>query len=327
MDLLEPHIKSGLGVSFKADNGRYVSVIGRSGGKRNIEAEKSNKDPWTKFTIVKIDEDRVYLKASDNQFLSRINRGDVDNIEAEKQSADQFCKFQVFEADKSNVIFKADNGRFLSRIYRDGQQNIEAAKDAADAFTRFGVETGSVVPVKEEIVSISWGDFNAPADMSPTILETHTVRNGGSEEIVKEFTFEKDLETNQETTWESSWGVTSGVCFTSEASIDVGIASAKTSVTLNTEVRYDGRKGGNKSKKETLKLSETTKVSIAPHKEMTIKFMVKKIDNAEVPFTATIKRTSELGVTKIQEKGHWKRVMVLNSYLETETKNLEEALD
>lgn len=142
----------------------------------------------------------MYLKSADNQYLSRINRGDVNNIEAVKPSADPFCKFRVFGAG-DKVILKADNGCFLSRIYRDGQQNIEAAKEAADEFTKLIVETGSVVPVKEEIVSITWRNVKVDAKVSPTVIGTQTIRNAGNENIEKEFTFEKDLETHQETTW------------------------------------------------------------------------------------------------------------------------------
>ena len=152
MDILEPHITSGLGVSFKADNGKYLSVIGRGRGStvRNIEAEKSHKDFWTRFTIEKIDDYHVYLKAADNQYLSRIHRGGVDHIEAAKPSRDKHCIFRVFDVN-GKVSLRADNGKFVSRIYRGKQNNMEAAKNSPDKFTQLIVETGSITPVKEVI--------------------------------------------------------------------------------------------------------------------------------------------------------------------------------
>jgi len=317
MDLLSLHIKSGLGVSFKADNGKYLSVVRRSGGKRNIEAVNDNKDYWTKFTIVKVDDDHVYLKAADGKYLSRIYRRGVNNIEAAKSYPDVFCKFRVFEAD-GKVVFKADNGRFLSRRRRrGGRENIEAAKGGLDKHTKFIVETGSTIPVREEIESISWGTYTGPTDINinPKVVKTFTTRNTGSRDAVKQFTFDESIETSQETSWEHSWGVSLGVSYTFTAGVNIGVASASSSLSYSAEVRYDGKKGGNSGKTKTLSLQDQTTVTIPPKKRVVVSYVV-KIDNAEIPFTATIKRTSEVGVTRIKEKGTWKGVIVFDSYID-----------
>ena len=229
MEILEPHISSGLGVSLKGDNDRYLSVIERHKGVRNIEAEKSNKDFWTKFTIEKIDNYNVYLQSADNKYLSRIDRDGVQHIEAAKSSRDKHCIFRVFDVN-GKVSLRADNGKFVSRIDRDDQNNMEAAKDSPDIYTQLIVETGSITPVKEVIESISWGTYTAPVDINPTVIGTLQQKNGGSRDLVKNFIFEKTLETAQETNWEHSWGVTAGISYTSTASVDVGVASGETSL-------------------------------------------------------------------------------------------------
>ena len=315
MDLLEPHMKSGLGVSFKADNGKFLTVIGRSSGQRNIEAAKQYKDNWTKFTIQPIDKSYVYLKAYDGKYLSLIYRGGKNNIEAAKSSPDSFCRFRVYQS-AGKVVLQANNNAFLSRIHRGNQQNIEAAKYGIDEPSKFIVETGSRFRVTEEIESISWGTFNPPAALSPTVIGTHVQKNGGSKNIVKKFTFEKTMESSQTTNWEHSWGLSTGISYTAEAGVNVGVASGKTSLTLSAEVRYDGKKGGNEGKKKILKFSDETTVIIPPQKWVTVKFMVKKVDNAEVPFTATIRRKSEVGESIIKEEGVWRGIMVLDSYID-----------
>ena len=321
LDILEPHIRSGLGVSFKGDNRKYLSVIGRSGGVRNIEAEKGNKDFWTKFTIEKIDNYNVYLKSADNKYLSRIHRNGVDHIEAAKSTRDKHCIFRVFDVN-GKVSLRADNGKFVSRIYRGDQNNMEAAKGSADIYTQLIVETGSITPVKEVIESISWGTYTAPVDINPTVIGSLQQRNGGSRDLVKNFVFEKTIQTTQVTNWEHSWGVTAGISYTATAGINVGVASGSTSLTLSAEVRYDGKKGGNKGETKTTKFSDKTTVTIPPKKWVTVNFMVKKVNNAEVPFTATIKRTSEVGVSRITQKGVWRGIMVLDSYIEVIERNL-----
>ena len=320
MTLLEPHITSGLGVSFKADNDRYVSVVGRS-GRRKIEAQKEYKDPWTKFTIEKIDNDNIYLKAIDGRYLSRVHRGGVDFIEAAKWSPDSACKFRVYEIE-GKIVFKADNNKYLGRVYRSSQQNIEAAKWSVDPTARFIVETGALLPVKEEIESIEWGKASIPTDTEPKVIAEKGQRNPGSREIVKNFIFERTLTTTQSTNWEHSWGVTTGISFTSEAGVSVGAASAKTSLTLSAEISYNGKKGGNEGKTNSLKLSDQTTVFIPPGKFVKVKFMATTVQGVIIPFTATIKRTSEIGVTRIKEKGEWKGVMVYNSYIDVEERNI-----
>jgi len=127
-------------VSLKADNGKYLSVIERPGGIRNIEAEKSQQDVWTHFEVHTIDSNHVYLKSADGKYLSRIHRGGVDNIEAIKPSPDVFCKFRVHEISPVEVVYQADNGLYLGRVYRHGQENIEAVKSIMDSTTRFEVQ-------------------------------------------------------------------------------------------------------------------------------------------------------------------------------------------
>ena len=87
-------------------------------------------------------------------------------------------------------------------------------------------------------------------------------------------------------------------------------------MTLSAEVRYDGTKGGNKGEIKTTTFTDQTTVTIPPHKWVTVSFMVKKVDNAEIPFTATIKRTSEVGVSRTTQTGVWKGVMIFDSYIE-----------
>ena len=322
MDLLEPHITSGLGVSFKADNGNYLSVIGRSNNQRNIEAEKSYKYFWSKFTIHKIDNNHVYIQGADGKYLSRIDRDGVQHIEDHKTHKDRHCVFKVFSAD-GKVVFQADNGRFWSRIYRNSQQNIEAQKSILDDTTKFIVETGASLPVTEEIVDIKWGVFQSPAEINPTALVSQEVTNGGTRDLVKTFILEKTIERSQETNWEHSWGVTTGISFTSTAGVDVGVASASTSITLSAEVRYDGQRGGNEGIKQTIKFNDQTTVTIPPGKKATTTLMARIIENAEIPFTATIRRSvGGISTGDVIERGTWKGVMVVDSFVRTEEESI-----
>ena len=329
MDLLEPHITSGLGVSFKADNDNYLSVVRRrwdgnccfvawAGLAGNVEACKSAKDTWCKFDIEKIDKEHVYLKCpGDDLYLSRYTRAH-QHIESAKAQADEFCKFKVIE-EEGKVIFQADNGKFLSRMSRNGQfawdpyiEDIEAAKGGIDKHCRFIVETGSLTPVTEEIIDIAWGEFTNPENLNTTVLDTKEAINRTSNDLKKTVSFVSTVEKSQSTSWENSWGLTVGT--SASATVTGGVASG--TFTISAEVRYDGKEGSSKTTTETVELTDTTEVTVPPYSKTTIKFMAAQMNNAEIPFTATIKRTSELEETEIKQKGTWKGVMVVNSWIE-----------
>ena len=62
--------------------------------------------------------------------------------------------------------------------------------------------------------------------------------------------------------------------------------------------------------------SEKTTVTCPAGKYMKNMLKVTILKNAEVPFTATIKRTSELGVERFHQKGTWKGIMVADPFID-----------
>ena len=56
--------------------------------------------------------------------------------------------------------------------------------------------------------------------------------------------------------------------------------------------------------------------------KMTTQLIVQKDEAAEVPFTAIIRRTSELGQQEFEERGVWKGVMVFKTMLEVTEERL-----
>ena len=111
MDLLEPYMKSGLGIALKASNGKFWT---RWGG-WEIRAAKENKDPYTKFDIIKVDNNTIRLKNSDNeQYLTRWS---AIYIYARKASPDIYCNFLVYEVDGKLVLKNVSNGKFVARYH------------------------------------------------------------------------------------------------------------------------------------------------------------------------------------------------------------------
>ncbi|XP_066929741.1 uncharacterized protein [Clytia hemisphaerica] len=345
---LEPFIKSGLGIALKASNGKYVRLRWRRIETQDydeyvMEARSTSKSENSKILVEKISGGYVKLKNPVyNKYLCAFKRWSQDwnkYIYPLGWSSDpkfpKDCQFKVYQVKANTVAFYSEKWKdFLGRKYRweammgdqDSRQNIEAVWSGIESEAVFTVSTGSVTPVKEEIVSIKWGDYVGPSSVSPTIVSTKIRRNGGSKDLTDEFGFEDTIVKTQETNWEHAWGITAGISYTSSASVNVGIVEASASLTVSAEVNYNGKKGGNHGKTTSFKIHDKTTVTIPAGKYVTINYKVTKINDAKIPFVATIKRSSEKGIQMITQKGTWKGVMVVDSYIEVEERPLSNPL-
>ncbi|XP_066561014.1 aerolysin-like protein [Amia ocellicauda] len=291
------------GVALQADNGQFLSCIERS-SIYNIEAAKSTKDPWCKFIVEKVNDLKVRLKDQRGVYLSRINRGDVNHIEAAKAMPDVYCEFSVFNKN-GKVVFRADNGLFLSRIYRSNQ-NIEAAKEGVDVCCEFSPSIGDVISPKFEIVDIDFGKIPDLSD-KPSVVKSDYYINESSVNQSHTFKLNWQDTVTETTTWTHTWGLSTTV------SSDFKFLSA--SVTIS----YSGEYGTSSSKERTISMAEETTITIPPKTKIIVKLMVNKDDHAEIPFTATIKKTKASGeVEMLTEKGTWKGVAYENVRLKIE---------
>ena len=114
-------MKSGLGIALKASNEMYWTLWG--GWK--IRAAKANKDPFTKFDIIKVDNNTILLKNSQNQ--QYLTRWGPKKIYARKSTPDIFCNFLVYEVDGKLVLKNVSNGKFVAR-YNEGYLILKCAK-------------------------------------------------------------------------------------------------------------------------------------------------------------------------------------------------------
>ena len=134
MELLEPHIRSGLGIAIKADNGKYLTREGPVG----LVFKKSVKDPYTVFDIEKVDDNTISLKNRSNGYY--VCRTDLDltkvwrskenfSLDAKKSRAEPYCYFTPFESD-GKIVFK-NAGRFVSRVFLSscGEDQIWSSKE------------------------------------------------------------------------------------------------------------------------------------------------------------------------------------------------------
>ncbi|XP_051952818.1 natterin-2-like [Xyrauchen texanus] len=291
------------GVALQADNGQFLSCIDRS-NIYNIEAAKSTKDPWCKFIVEKVNDSKVRLKDRRGVYLSRIDRSGVNHIEAAKAKPDVYCEFSVFTRN-GKVIFRADNGLFLSR-YDRGNQNIEAVKEGVDEYCEFALSIGDIISPMFEIVKIDFGKIPDLSD-KPSVVKTDYYINESSVNQSHTFKLNWTDTVTETTTWTHTWGVSSTV------SSDFKLLSVEVTIS------YSGQYSTSSSKEKSISMSEETTITIPPKTKITVKLMVNKDDDAEIPFTATIKKTKANGEVKMfTENGTWRGVAYENVSLKIE---------
>ncbi|XP_048844068.1 uncharacterized protein LOC125715952 isoform X6 [Brienomyrus brachyistius] len=304
---LEAFIGAEEGVALTDVDDKYWSPVDRR-GVYTIACCKETKDPSCKFFLEKIGDHKVRMSDLRGVYLSRVHRDGVDFIETSKNPSDAFCEFEVFTKSEK-VLFKADNGKFLSRATR-GHLNIEAAKDGPDKYCEFTPTIGDVVSPKFEITSVGFMDVRELIHI-PAVVQKETYVNRSSVEQKHRFSMSWTKAECATTTWNHTWGLNSTLTF------DCAFIKAAISIS------YSGSYGTSSTKQTSITLGKETEVTIPPHKKITVKLVVNKQENCQVPFTAKIKKIKSSGdVQELTEQGTWRGVIYENVIVEVEEEDL-----
>ena len=157
-------------------------------------------------------------------------------------------------------------------------------------------------------------NFRNTADYSkiqPSVVQSKTIVNKGSKPVEKTMKMSWEETSTQSTTWEHNWAI--GYSTSSTVEFDIGFISAALSVSFSADYGGSHTKGNEKT--STINVGEDTKVVVPANKTVKADLMLKKIDNAELFFTAKIVRESDAGVTTFYQDGVWRGVVVINSFV------------
>lgn len=274
--------------------------------------ESTEKTYKTRYLIEKVTNQTIRLKGSTGKYLSYAPANGFQHIQENEVTPSENAEFEVFPNKGRIALRSKKNGKFLTMYTDNGRDWLAAHTDGLNQYNLFNIESASIRNVKEKIVKIEWRNMTSPLSISPTAAKTKTIINKGSKDAEKTMTMTWSKETSQSTSWEHNWGLTIGASAT--ASTDIGVVSAE--VTVSAEASYGGSNVQDTGKSTKLELSEETKVVIPANKRVVCKLMLQKQEDAELPFTATIERESDAGVSTIYQDGVWRGVVVYNSYVE-----------
>jgi len=183
---------------------------------------------------------------------------------------------------------------------------------------KFFPEIGSLNPFFIEILDIEWGDFSHDIVQNPSVLTTDVQDNWSNVEISNTFQISFTDTTVDTTTWERSWGFEFSTTLTTTFSI--GIVSASVEITATT--KYDGKKGGSNAVTDSTTYDKSATYPCPPKHRCEFKLMGRRLNDAAIPFTATVQKTDGSKVKTWKENGVWKGVKVYDTYTEYRTQPL-----
>jgi len=307
--ILEPHMITGLGLAIKSAGGYYWSRHNSNG---YVYLDHQSKSRATRFLVEKASDDSIYLKGESGKYLTMTAHSDGNTYMKEES---------LFPSRKSELEVIPHKGKVAFRL----KENAKFLKDAADSAKNliakstsleedkalFSIETGSVRDVTEKIVEVTFHNTTDYSQVQPSVVQSKTIVNKGSKPVEKTMKMAWQETSVQSTTWEHNWAL--GASISTTAEFDIGFFSL--GLTISYSADYGGSHTKENEETNTLMVGEDTKVVVPANKRVKADLMLKKIDNADLFFTAKIVRESDVGVTTFYQDGVWRGVVVLNSFV------------
>lgn len=183
---------------------------------------------------------------------------------------------------------------------------------------KFHVEIGSLNPYYIEILDISWGEPIGPIVNEPNVLATDQQNNWSDQIITNTFSISFTDKTTDETHWSEKWGFE----FKTEIATTVKIFGNGVTFTVSSTLKYDGEVGGSTTVESSTTYDKSSSYPCPGMHRCTFQLVGRQMDDAAIPFTATVRKTDG-GDEKIEYiEGTWMGIKVYDTYTEYRTEEL-----
>ena len=175
---------------------------------------------------------------------------------------------------------------------------------------RFSLETGSITDISIRLVDLTWGDPEEAIPSSPSQVVEDNMNNYSDTETQTTLKVAYTQTTSDTTIWEHAWGFELSVCAEVEANIPfIGGGSVTTTATAS----YSGKYGRENTVQDSSTVENSRTVTCPPMTRCTLKLVASKLDDYNIPFTALVERTQDVGPPlQWQESGVWRGVQAFN---------------
>ena len=175
---------------------------------------------------------------------------------------------------------------------------------------RYRLVVGAINDIRIRVVDLEWGDPDEAFQSSPSQVAKDSTENHSDTEITTTLRVEHTSSTSDTTVWEQAWGFEYSVEWSGSVGIP-GVIGGTTTATATAS--YNGKYGT----ENTVTSSETfeqTKTVVCPARtRCVLKYVASKLDNYDMPFTATVERSQDEGAPiQWEEEGVWRGVQAFD---------------
>ncbi|KAM4019170.1 uncharacterized protein ACNLHF_028513 [Anomaloglossus baeobatrachus] len=279
------------GVSFQSDNDMFL-CSGFNGRDYLIQVRET-KDLTCKFLITLLPNGKVMLQESRDTYVSWVEREGVLHLDTEKSIPDASCEFEVFN-DGERVLFKASNGLFMFRNFRYHGDTIEVGRSSMDDCCRFRLGMGDMYAPAFDFSDVELHDISKIV-CRPYVLKKETYVNKTDDVQSHEFNFSWEIRTPEITQWESTWG------------IDSNLSTTFSVLGFEGTITYNGSFQKIATVNRSIVERRNVTIDVPQRGKVTAQLVVSKMENASIPFIASIRKSKVTGeAIYFEEKGVWK---------------------
>lgn len=221
--------------------------------------------------------------------------------------------------DDASVALQCSNGKYLkwdSQLDSPGKDPCTSLGICDNC--KFFPEVGSINPILIEIVSIEWGDMSDDIVENPSVLSRDQQDNWSDVDVTNTFHISYTDTTVDTTTWEQTWGFE----FTTKFSSTIKIPFASMTFTVSATTKYSGKTGGSSQVTDSTTYDKSATYPCPPKHRCFYNLIGRHLNNAVIPFTATVRKTDGIKTEEWEEHGVWEGVKVYDTYAEFCTEDL-----
>ena len=175
---------------------------------------------------------------------------------------------------------------------------------------KYSLVIGSINDISISIVDLKWGEPEEAIPSSPSQVAEDYTDNYTDSKVTTTLTVQYTSTNTDTTIWEHAWGFEYSV----EASLSVNIPFVGGgSITTTATTSYNGKYGTENTVTDAEMFEEAKEVTCPGRTRCILKYVASKLDNYNMPFSATVERTQDEGPPiQWEEEGVWRGVQAFN---------------
>jgi len=294
----------------------------------------NEKDNHAEEYNIKTDKNRMMIHSSliPHEYHVDLNYWDMFDIrwnhEDTKHYTDRRTFMRVRLTDEVGTIaLQCRNGKFLRRDDNEsggyGQFKQHAEPCTSNGICDkclFQTEIGALHDYFINILAVEWLDPEGDIVKEPTTLASDVTDNYSDVPITNTFAVSYTDTTTDTTSWSRKWGYS----YSTKVSVKVGFGDNGVRFSTSSTLTYSGTEGGGQSVTDSTTYTKSSRMRCPAKTRCILELAGRQLDNAAIPFIATVSKSDGFKNETWQEPGVWYGVKVYDTHTIFRTEPLED---